>query len=283
MGRNDCEHGEFVLPSAEYATFRQRIQQVALQQQQQAFALTQECWKSLSRKERTDPAAYREAVAKFLHHKAHPHEPYRPMRYSDGTLMETVPRGEAMREAQNQMMRKVHRGGIPRRVLKSDMTFPTNRTTFFCDDSCSIEFRPKDRTVEWDVPYDKNAVEDARNSQLGKAFFAQLDQVRWTHGTGGALSGNDEYHRDETEYGGGGNYCTGAYGYLGAQNHPDRVQPFTNARGQQVDVQVSFGRSGMKAKIVTGPQGRAAAGQPTGGQFTASPRSTFTGVDLGRY
>lgn len=280
MSRNEWERGEFKLPSAEYADFRQTIQRHDKAVKERAFALTQECWKSLSRKEQTDPNAYVEAAGRFCHFKGHPDEPYRPLRIG-GRVVLSVPDDPAISKA-HLLMGLWNQNRKPKRVLKSDVDWPTNRTTYFSDRSCSVTFDPKNKTVHWETDDGNHAVDGARESALGKAFFARLDKVRWTHGTGGSLVGNDEYNQDNDDVGGGANYCTGAYGYLGIQQNPERVEPFVNARGQHVDVDLTWGRYGYVGKAVAsdGTQGRQSAGQPTGGQFAAKTRFTNTGVRL---
>lgn len=68
------------------------------------------------------------------------------------------------------------------------------------------------RSVQWEVPDEKNASGDARYSLLGRVFFDYLARVKWTRGTGGCIVGNDELNQEDDLPGGGGNYVVEEYG-----------------------------------------------------------------------
>lgn len=57
MGHWDSQHGEIVLPSAEFAAVRQAVQKATHDHQTWVFEETQAFWKGLTRKEQSDPAA----------------------------------------------------------------------------------------------------------------------------------------------------------------------------------------------------------------------------------
>lgn len=116
----------------------------------------------------------------------------------------------------------------PRQVTSEDMTregFPvlTNRSTVYpvvgglsgllVDGDAFLSITG--RTVLWEVQENNRAVEDARDTLAARALFGYLDGIRWTRSTGGYGVGNDEYHQDDREAGGGGNYVTFRYGPLG--------------------------------------------------------------------
>lgn len=90
-------------------------------------------------------------------------------------------------------------------------TSRTNRLPVGFDAEISFE----GRTVSWSVSENNHAVERARRHPVAIAFFAALDQVSWTRGSGGVIVGNDEYNRDSDGPGGGSNYITAAYGPKG--------------------------------------------------------------------
>jgi hypothetical protein len=109
----------------------------------------------------------------------------------------------------------------PLKPKKKD--FPTvgnNHTEFNFDGEATISFNNKTKTVHWSVSENNHAIESARSHPVGTAFFRALSRITWTSKTGGVLSGNDEYNRDENrDYGGGGNYITQTFGGIGDRAH----------------------------------------------------------------
>jgi hypothetical protein len=97
--------------------------------------------------------------------------------------------------------------------LKTDFApLPWKTVAFTASwDECGVTFDLKARTVRWGVSENNHAVERARESWLGRAFFRALDRVNWTRGTGGTIVGNDEYNSDSEYEGGGANYVTASY------------------------------------------------------------------------
>lgn len=63
------------------------------------------------------------------------------------------------------------------------------------------------RAVTWNVDDNNHAVEEAHATYLARAFFNELEGIRWTRGTGGILFGNDEYTSEEMSPGGGRQLC----------------------------------------------------------------------------
>ena len=227
MSNNESEYGTIVLPSAEYAKVRQAVQQSETERLEDVYALTQEFWKGLSRKQQTDAVAYQEAVRQWVEAKTNELE--RARRSWRGT------------EADRRKLRAlayVHealevdwRTGKSARVLKSDMEFPTNRTTVFSGTDFTLSFDKGSNTVTWDVPDNNRAVEDAHAHPAAANFFAALAHVRWTRGTGGVFHGNDEYHRDG---GDGEDYVTTAFGPVGAERAIGHCEPYLDSKGNQV-------------------------------------------------
>ena len=106
-------------------------------------------------------------------------------------------------------------GVKPVRPLKKDFPKLTNKTTQIDNDDCTVVFNDKTHTVSWSVQENNHAVENARESILGQAFFSALRKIKWTRGSGGELVGNDEYNQDDCSSGGGANYTKAHYGPKG--------------------------------------------------------------------
>lgn len=101
----------------------------------------------------------------------------------------------------------------------------TNRTTrFTVADTEGYEcayITIEGRTLTWQVPESNHAVERAHEAPLARILFTRLARVTWTRGTGGYLVGNDEYNRDNDDFGGGANYLTSTYGPKGRDARTD--------------------------------------------------------------
>lgn len=100
-----------------------------------------------------------------------------------------------------------------KKPLKKDWPMATNKTRYFSIGEASITFSDDaKKTVIWDVPDNNHAPERAREHSVAKALFHALDRITWTRGSGGVISGNDEYNRENCESGGGSNYTVESYG-----------------------------------------------------------------------
>lgn len=90
----------------------------------------------------------------------------------------------------------------------------TNRTKMFdVGGEASITFDKNN--VIWNVPENNHACDHAAGHPLHGVFFGALEKIQWTRGTGGVISGNNEYNRDTYEHGGGANYITHTFGPKG--------------------------------------------------------------------
>ncbi len=145
------------------------------------------------------------------------------------------------------------KGDPPKRVLKSDIAWPTNRTQDYHETDLSLTFVPDKHAVVYSVGENNHAREWANESILGKTWYEAINNVKWAHGTGGVILGNDEYSREsgyENE-GGGGSYVVAAYGYLGVKEAPMHVStPFLNTKGQRMGVETKMGRYEFVGKAV---------------------------------
>lgn len=288
MSRNEWEHGTLKLPTAEFARVRQAVETAERARKERVFTQTQAFWKGLTRKQQTDAGEYRKAAMAFTHRL-----------YTDGEVQATggwygrpgrpAPNADIAFAVQSQLecacwrtpdgtTREQH---SPRRVLQADMDYPTNRTTTFHDGGASLVFDRASSTVEWDVPENNHAVEHARATAMGRAFFGALETVQWTRGTGGWFTGNDEYNQEGREYGGGATYVTTGFGPAAAAdvNAQQATQPYRDSTGKLVRVEDFPGRKAFERAIRQasrgggrGTQGRQPRGVPVGGQFTTSSR-----------
>lgn len=90
-----------------------------------------------------------------------------------------------------------------------------------------IDLNFKENTVTWDVPENNHAVEHAREHWMGRVFFGALDAISsrngWSSRSGGTIIGNDEYNRDDRDFGGGANYETANYGKASNRENQRRL------------------------------------------------------------
>ena len=106
----------------------------------------------------------------------------------------------------------------PHKLTLSEIakTFPKaiNRTTSW---SVGLEagISLKGRVISWWTGDNNHSVETAHEEPLAGIFFGFLNKVKWTRGTGGTGTGNDEYNEESREAGRGANYITFRYGPLG--------------------------------------------------------------------
>lgn len=73
----------------------------------------------------------------------------------------------------------------------------------------------EEHTVTWDVGENNHAIENAHRIPLARIFWQAVSRIQWTQGSGGTLSGNNEYHRGSRTEESGANYVTRRYGPLG--------------------------------------------------------------------
>jgi hypothetical protein len=108
---------------------------------------------------------------------------------------------------------------------KKDYPKCTSVTLAFSAEGCSVYLTNASREVQWDVEENNHSVERAHETELGKLLFKLLHEVKWTRATGGTINGNDEYHRDNEDAGGGSNYVSHRFGPLGEFKMPHYPRP----------------------------------------------------------
>lgn len=136
----------------------------------------------------------------------------------------------------------LYRGQAPARVLKSDIPFPTSRTTEFQAGEGSITFTKDSNTVSFDTGQYRNVSEKAHNSPAGSALFAKLKTVKWTRGSGGIFNGDNEINEEDTYR---GQYVTTAYGPIAPPRSPHtaRSTPIRRATVSPVSISPRSSRS----------------------------------------
>lgn len=263
MSRNDWEEGTVSLPAAEYAKVRKAVAAAVTDHKEKVYHLAQEFWGGLTRSQKAGGAVYLSAVDAYV---------ARVERSA----------GKAVAGDTHAILVGYSRLRKPSRVTKADMDFPTASTTVFHADDLEVEFHRTAGSLSWYVGENNHAVDEARNHPLGKAVFAALDQVRWTRGTGGVISGNDEQSGVDSLHGGAANYISVAFGPAGAEQSPVHCRPYTDAQGRH------FTRTDLDNEATarvrreiqnrpSGPQPRGHNGHP--GKFTYRQR-TDSGLTL---
>lgn len=231
MSCYEWESGTLKLPTAEFTKLRKTIETADKARKQILFDRSQTFWKGLPAKAKRDADAYREAVREYCWPQA--------VSYSPGVVR--MPLGapapdEALAEELHDLLQRMLTKRVknpdhgvkawqgetilvtcpPRRVLKADVAFPTNRTLeFSVGYDATITFNREASSVTWSVGENNHAVDHARSHPLANVFFTALGRITWTRGTGGVIVGNDEYNRHSESVGGGGNYVTASYGPAG--------------------------------------------------------------------
>lgn len=284
MGHWETEHGEITLPSAEFAAVRQSVQKAVHDHQARVFDETQAFWKGLTRMEQTDPTSYEAARRRFVerHYQA-----ISDARHSWGRSVS--PHAEDLVDDLSWRLQLRHDQG-PARVLKSDIDFPTNRTTDFSAGEGHISFDKATNTVTFDTGQYRNVIKKARNSPAGLAFFDRLRAVKWTRGTGGVFHGDDEISHEETDR---GRYVGAAYGPIGAAREPSYCEEYTDSKGNRVtrdDLSKLQGKIWEAERRMQNQMTKAAGAAGRGKTTAASNRGSFASythseptIRLGRY
>lgn len=189
MSRYDSEWGTITLPAAAVAQVKEAVRKANNELHDQLYNLAADFWK---RHRTTSTRKYREA----LHEALRNHEL--------GLYGWTTDELSWLLEDVADHPRKLTHEDIDRAVERA-----TNRTTSFHPEESSIRF--EGRKLHYSSGENNHQVERARNHPVVQAMFAALNRVQWTRGSGGQLLGNDEYNRDNSYEGGGGNYVTETY------------------------------------------------------------------------
>lgn len=292
MSCNEWEEGTIKLPTAEFARVRKALEDADRTRKERVFAQTQVFWKGLPRKAQTNPKEYESAAYDFTEKLGRSTSRDRYGYQSDGPdadLADDLRDALQLPYAWDPATQK-RVDPKPKRVLPADMKYPTNRTTTFHADDASIYFT-KDTSTAWSVGENNHAVEHAREQPIAQVFFDELRKVRWTRGTGGIITGNNEYNQENREAGGGGNTTNQGLGPVGAadQDAYNRTDEYLDSFGRRVLPDEFPGRKAAEKywkamSRAAGPQGRARRGAPksAGGQYQGVEHG-YTGTTLGRW
>lgn len=201
MSRYEWEKGSVVLPSATFAKFRRAVVNDLNAHQDHLFERAKAVHQHLT----TWPAPKRRALTELALNQLVVH-----FGVTEENDMDAVTRALSKRHEQTRALQL-------RTPLRKH--FPHHKTTvlaFRAGDGVSLTFDPAQRTAQWSVPENNNAVEIAWETALGKAFSKALRGTTWTRGTGGRFLSANEYDRDEDkEAPGRGSRISQHFGPLG--------------------------------------------------------------------
>lgn len=229
MSRNDWESGEIMLPRAAIVPIRRELVKRNNEHAEKALALAKKVWNEASAKQKKDPWHFLNRLAEVAG----------TPRSAVGYPTVREPNSLTDRAADILGAGNIH--GTPRPPQKQNTGMLGATTTEFRAGVATAVFDSATGKLTWDTGEGNNAVDRAHKSWLGETLFAELGKVKWTRGTGGWFTGNDEYNQEHREEGFGGNYVTRAIGPVGAENHPDRVDPFTKSDGTHVSKEMISG------------------------------------------
>lgn len=216
------ERAEIVLPSVAIAPLRATLNTYTNTLHTKVVATVHEFW-AKSAKQTRSSKLYTERLSLFIEalYKANATSSFSLYNYSPR------PTGAYTNEQISQIRWLLE--GIaakPHKLTLAEIgkTFPKaiNRTTSW---SVGLEagISLKGRVISWWTGDNNHSVETAHEEPLAGVFFAFLNKLNWTRGTGGVGTGNDEYNEESFEAGRRANYITFRYGPLG-----DREFAFQN-------------------------------------------------------
>lgn len=217
MSCYEWEHGEIVIPKTQWPAFKKALRQACRNAIEEDILLAQKAidavrlankgkrdvdWRSLLDNElRSERPGDRYSTRQY------------PLKIIDAwDIIHQMVRVE-MTEAGSA------RNVLRTRVLKKDFPRITSKTDWIGSDGANVALKDNTRTVVWTVSENNHACERARASFLGVTLFRLLDRIKWGRGSGGYIVGNNEYHRDNNDLGGGANVLKDAFGPLGFRAH----------------------------------------------------------------
>lgn len=220
MSKNEWERGELTLPRAAIVPIRRAIIARNNAIADEALALSKKVWKEATAAEKRGGFALLDKVLAL-----------------GGTTKYGYSGAEKVgndvtERALDILNYSVHRPARPPQKQNAGHLGAT--ATAFRVSSASVSFDTATGVMSWNVDENNRAVDRAHESWLGQTLFNEIKRVKWTRGTGGWFTGNDEYNRESDNFGSGANYVTTAFGPVGAENHPSRTEEFTKSDGTRV-------------------------------------------------
>lgn len=214
MSRYCWEKGAIKLPTAEWKRVRDAIAGVFNKQQEAAYALAVEVHsKLLAIKAAGGSKALKQSAYDTLSADA-----------ANERLITRVHDSHATYTILQAVQKVDEATGKVTLTVPKKKDFPlavsTKHTTYPVGNEGRITVDHATRTITWAVPENNHAVEHARETEMGKAFFRLMASVKWTRGTGGTLAGNDELNCDSRSEGDAANYVTARFGPEGAKSDP---------------------------------------------------------------
>lgn len=208
MSCSNWEKGEIIIPSTEWASFKAGIRDAVNKANETKLSMAIKIHETVSERLKSDRSLL---IQECAWEEAEKLNSVRGPYYSS-----CVFESSDIWEVVQSVWTNKQIGGKWKEVLtkpkKKDFPQHGVTSTEFEVSGASLTFDNNARKVYWSVSESNRAVEAARETILGKAFFASLDAVKWTRGSGGSLYGNDEYNSDSDYEGGGGSYYKGEWG-----------------------------------------------------------------------
>lgn len=210
MSCYEWENGEFIIPSSEWTSFKNKIRSEINELHVRQFEIAKQLYETLVTLIKVDKnldiesTAFDEITKLRLPENPWAVKPNRNLSEHDElTVVWGISR----------YCLKTNRKILVRPTLK---IYPKlgNNVTEFSNINCSVTFDNNNRKVYWQVPQNNHACDDARDTALGQILFKALGEVKWTKGTGGRIWGSDEYRDDANREDGfgSGSYEKGTWG-----------------------------------------------------------------------
>lgn len=218
MGRREWEEGNFTLPKAEWVKFRKAMVEAYNAGVHQDFETTQRVYEAVKSAVKGKRGVDLATVIRDVMARTKPgHTRGFALAEPEFTYV-VVNEYQAQRSLQK---KDEVTGKLKLQAPKKQLFELAKQTTmgFDTSDGSRISLAPDTQKVNWEVPESKGACECSRQSLMGSVLFKLLAGVNWTRGSGGWVSGNDEYHEDAGRHstGAGGSYLKERFGPLGDQ------------------------------------------------------------------